>query len=460
MKHHNPFGLTLNRRGFLGATGLGAGAVMLGSGLVPRLAHAQTRPDHRFVFVYFSGGWDTLLCLDPRDPGVFTEESARDTKIQLGWDRLDPGFAPELISFGDSPITFGPAIGDFARHYQKACVVRGLSMDTLTHEVGRRYMITGKMPAGLQATGSAIPTRIVAQNGEVDGFEIPNLASQVETYNKGLPTFATGMSVNGPSDLVFALQKSGDAPKASIEGHLASYRAKAVSCDPVRLDRRGFMGLIKESQGRATDLVENALHTYFDFGNQQSAEMGVLRERYGIGGVRPGGLGAGVTSGEQAALAAQALKNDISQCVSITLATGLDTHDDNWATDHPETLQQGFNALAALIDDLEEASLMEKTTIVVFSEFGRTSLLNTRDGRDHSLASSALLIGAGVPANTVVGATTDVGMSPMPINAETGEVLATGGTTVTPTKLLASVMEANGYDPYELREPGLPCLMA
>jgi len=120
----------------------------------------------------------------------------------------------------------------------------------------------------------------------------------------------------------------------------------------------------------------------------------------------------------------------------------------------------GFNALAALIDDLEEANLMEKTTIVVFSEFGRTALLNTRDGRDHSLSSSALLIGAGVPANTVVGATTDMGMNPMPINAETGEAIPTGGTTITPTKLLASVMEANGYDPYELREFGLPCLMA
>jgi len=460
MKHHNPFGLNLNRRGFLSAAGVGAGAVMLSNGLVPRMAHAQAAPDHRFVFAYFSGGWDTLLCLDPRNPSEFTEEAARDTKIQLAWDRLDPGFRPEMTSFADSPITFGPAIGDFARHYQKACVVRGLSMDTVTHEVGRRYMITGKMPAGLQASGSAMPTRIVAQNAAAEGFAIPNLASQVETYNQGLPTIATGMSVNGASDLVFALQKSGDAPKSSIEGHLAAYRAKAAPCDPVRLDRRGFMGLVRESQVRATDLVENALHTFFDFRNQQNPDMAALRERYGIGNARPGGLGQAVTPGEQAALAAQALKNNVSQCVSITLASGLDTHDENWATDHPPSLQSGFNALAALIDDLEEADLMSKTTIVCFSEFGRTSLLNTRDGRDHSLASCALLVGAGVPANTVVGATTDVGMNAMPINPESGEAIATGGITLTPTKLLASVMQANGYDPYDLREQGLPCLMA
>ena len=118
MKYHNPFGMRLNRRGFLRASGLGAGALMLSNGLTPRVAHAQTASDHRFVFAYFSGGWDTLLCLDPRDPTMFTEEAARDTKIQLAWDRLDGGFSRDLMTFSDSPITFGPAIGDFHRHRQ------------------------------------------------------------------------------------------------------------------------------------------------------------------------------------------------------------------------------------------------------------------------------------------------------------------------------------------------------
>ena len=65
-----------------------------------------------------------------------------------------------------------------------------------------------------------------------------------------------------------------------------------------------------------------------------------------------------------------------------------------------------------------------------------------------------------MPGNTVVGATTDVGMNAMPVNPDTGEAIASGGTTLTPTKLLASVMQANGYNPSELREQGLPCLMA
>lgn len=103
---------------------------------------------------------------------------------------------------------------------------------------------------------------------------------------------------------------------------------------------------------------------------------------------------------------------------------------------------------------------MSKTTIVVFSEFGRTPLLNSRGGRDHSLSSCAMLIGAGVPGNTVVGGTNDVGLGPLPIDPESGLTLGSGGTTLTPAKVLASVMQSAGYDPSSLRETGLPCLMA
>src|SRR5207245_7463865 len=51
-----------------------------------------------------------------------------------------------------SPISFGPAVpASFLTHAQDVCVIRGVNMGTLTHEVGRRYFITGKFPRGLQA---------------------------------------------------------------------------------------------------------------------------------------------------------------------------------------------------------------------------------------------------------------------------------------------------------------------
>ena len=49
-------------------------------------------------------------------------------------------------------MTFGPYLGDLLGHASKLAVVRGISMDTLTHEVGRRRFLTG----GFQASGSGL----------------------------------------------------------------------------------------------------------------------------------------------------------------------------------------------------------------------------------------------------------------------------------------------------------------
>ena len=61
----------LRRKILLGSLGA-AGAATLTN--VLSLAKASnstpTVTDQYFVFVYFSGGWDTILCLDPKDPNL------------------------------------------------------------------------------------------------------------------------------------------------------------------------------------------------------------------------------------------------------------------------------------------------------------------------------------------------------------------------------------------------------
>ena len=87
----NPF--ELNRRHFLQAAAGFAGTSLIGA--TPFRAFAQATnfapPDRCFVFVYFSGGWDVLLSLDPRDPTVFTPERVSETRILPGYDLLVQG---------------------------------------------------------------------------------------------------------------------------------------------------------------------------------------------------------------------------------------------------------------------------------------------------------------------------------------------------------------------------------
>jgi uncharacterized protein (DUF1501 family) len=129
---------------------------------------------------------------------------------------------------------------------------------------------------------------------------------------------------------------------------------------------------------------------------------------------------------------ARAITNGVSRCVSIQPASGLDTHDAGWVTDQGPRQKVGFDAVGKLIETLESepyddnSSWLDHTTIVGFSEFSRTADINPRGGRDHSLTNACFLAGAGVKGGTIVGRSSDLGMTPTAINLTTGQYEATG----------------------------------
>jgi uncharacterized protein (DUF1501 family) len=107
-------------------------------------------------------------------------------------------------------------------------------------------------------------------------------------------------------------------------------------------------------------------------------------------------------------LTARRLIEEGVRAVEIELP-GWDTHEDNFER-HQKLSAELDPALAALIDDLVERDLFDRTLIVVAGEFGRTPRINGKDGRDHHpRCFSAVLAGGGVRGGTVVGATTDDG---------------------------------------------------
>jgi hypothetical protein len=455
-----------SRRFFLKTLGLGAaGSFVFGPWRMPKLKAANADLERRFIFCYFSGGWDTLLSLDPREYG-FTDADdakARERRVEPAYYRLRETFTDgvalrrDLIQPSGSNIVFGPVMGPFAKHFDKSCVVRGIAMDTVTHEVGRRYFITGLPPRGLLANGSSAPARIVAQQGKLR--PIPNLAVRMEAYNEGLPSFASALRVSSVNDLLRMLRDGEGAPEAAVREILEEYRKNPENCDPVSLDTDGLLSLLRTSQRDARNLIEQDLQQHFNFLSTTDPAMTALRQRYNI---------TDMGSPEaQAALAFQTIKEDLAQSVSIELGRGLDTHFDDWQDLQPERQYQGWKALAQLVDDLaatpnakdNSKTLLDNTTILVFSEFSRTPRINNRDGRDHWLTNSALLIGAGVPHNKVIGASSEYGMNTLAIDPTTGVAVDAGGTVVTPRLIIASLMEGAGYDPEALRVYGLPCLM-
>ena len=97
-------------------------------------------------------------------------------------------------------------------------------------------------------------------------------------------------------------------------------------------------------------------------------------------------------------------------------------------------MRQGFNSIAALVSYLEDTpysdapgdNWLKHTTIMCFSEFGRTAELNSNGGRDHNLINAMLMLGAGIKGGQVIGATTDLGMLAQPVDLSTGELSESG----------------------------------
>ena len=91
---------------------------------------------------------------------------------------------------------------------------------------------------------------------------------------------------------------------------------------------------------------------------------------------------------------------------------GFDTHSNNFEAmrAHGEIMDP---ALASLIEDLASSGLLEKTLVLMLSEFGRTPRINENAGRDHhAKVFSCFLAGGGVKGGQVIGSSDEDGVMP------------------------------------------------
>ena len=160
-------------------------------------------------------------------------------------------------------------------------------------------------------------------------------------------------------------------------------------------------------------------------------EPATVRQRYGMRSI-----------GQSCLLARRLVERGVG-FVTVN-NTGWDTHQ-NLVTQ----LKEGYtgaevpvglipsldNALASLIEDLQERGLLDETLVVVMGEFGRTPKLNTDAGRDHwPRVFSVAMAGGGVPGGQVIGASDAIGESPI-------------DRPVTPADLAATIYTLLGIDP-------------
>ena len=113
---------------------------------------------------------------------------------------------------------------------------------------------------------------------------------------------------------------------------------------------------------------------------------------------------------------------------------GFDNHADNYTRLKDHQLPFVDRACSALIEDLVQRGLYERTLLIVTGEFGRTPKINTSGGRDHwPYVYSYVIGGAGIPGGRVIGASDAEGGYP-------------ASAPVTPEMRAASVYSLMGLD--------------
>jgi hypothetical protein len=100
---------------------------------------------------------------------------------------------------------------------------------------------------------------------------------------------------------------------------------------------------------------------------------------------------------------------EVSFNLNFINGTGWDTHNEGQLKQR-ELIDGLDQALAALLQDLERSKLLDRTLIVVATEFGRPPEFDAGGGRGHhSKAFSIALFGGGLRAGQVIGETDELG---------------------------------------------------
>jgi hypothetical protein len=101
---------------------------------------------------------------------------------------------------------------------------------------------------------------------------------------------------------------------------------------------------------------------------------------------------------------------EISHNLNFLNGTGWDVHNQGILKQH-ELITELDHALATLIEDLEEKKLLDKTLIVVATEFGRPASFDGGGGRGHhSKSFSMVLAGGGLKNGVTIGTTDELAM--------------------------------------------------
>jgi hypothetical protein len=293
-------------------------------------------------------------------------------------------------------------------------LVRSMHTDVFNHLPGHILMNTGFEKFGRPSAGAWVLYGLGSESQNLPGYVVLTSQSLVRgggaNWSNGFlaPSYQ-GVHFNSQGEPVLNLASppgvSRDVQRASLDALAEMNRLRHERiADPEITSRIASYEMAFRMQSAAPELIDLAResqHTLDAYGVNRSGLQNVVAT-------------------------ADNKPREVSRTFSINclLARRLVERGVRFVTifhgdwDHHNGLDKGLRQncegvdqpIAALLADLKQRGLLDSTLVVWGSEFGRTSLAQGKDGRDHHpFAFSIWLAGGGARGGTVVGRSDDFG---------------------------------------------------
>ncbi len=368
----------LSRRGFLrGVSAAGIGAAGIGSlglrELVALRAEDLQKKGMSVIVLWMQGGPSQFETFDPK-PGH------------------DSGGPTEAIKTSVEGIHVAQHWPLVAEQMKDIALIRSMTNREGNHQRATYQLHTGYVPTGSvkhPSFGSLVSKEIGDADNELPQFVAIGSSRGLSGISAGFlgvgyDPFSVSSPERPPDNTKLAVEPGRLGRAIGLLNELEGEFSRAGAADRVREHR----ALYAKAKRLATSKSLEAFNI--------SRESEKTRELYGDDSFGKGCL-----------LARRLVEAGVTY-IEVR-SNGWDTHNDNF--ERIKTLAGGVDrGYAALIADLRDRGMLDRTMVLWMGEFGRTPRVNGRTGRDHYPRVFNLAIsGGGVKGGQVIGSSTDDG---------------------------------------------------
>jgi uncharacterized protein (DUF1501 family) len=370
----------VSRRQFL--MGCSAAVAAMAGARLTNVALAQGGANQDIlVVVFLRGAWDVLNVLPPiggMDRGYY--EDARRNYLRI--PASGTGAAINLGALDCVPFGLHPEMVELHSLYQQGraafVLACGMNHGTRSHFDAMQFMEMGT--PGVKTTGSGWITRHLQSAANLPpAIQLPAVAAN-SAQPTSLLAYPDAVSMTTPSGFTFY------GSSTTLAGTGQSYRYWQQQS-------------LRQMYNGATWLDRAGIEVLDTLTVMQSA--GSYTPRAGVT-YPSGSLGTSLRT------VAQLIKMNVGLQVATIDFGGWDTHEYQGASSGYmagllDQLSRGLTALYSDLDDSNYSSPIQRTTIVVMSEFGRRLRENNSQGCDHGHGSAMIVLGGRVNGGRLYG---------------------------------------------------------